>query len=195
MTVDDTGDWQRAQGGDQAAFSAVFERYADAVYNLAFRRTASWAVAEDIVGTTFLELWRQRGRVELHNGSLRPWLFAVASNQAARSWRTAHRRATAEASTLCAGSETGTDTFADADARLDAEGRAAAVLLHLEQLPGHQREVLQLWAWEQLTYEEISAALRVPVGTVRSRLNRARQRLVRLNTIEGTPANLEGRST
>lgn len=62
-----------------------------------FRRTANWATAEDITEMVFLELWRQRHRLETKGGSLRPWLVSVASNHVKRGWRSAERQARAYA--------------------------------------------------------------------------------------------------
>jgi RNA polymerase sigma factor (sigma-70 family) len=73
----------------------------------------------------------------------------------------------------------------DADARLDDERRMRGVLKSLGRLPGREQDVLALCAWADLSYEEAAVALGVPVGTVRSRLSRARARLRELNPETG----------
>jgi RNA polymerase sigma-70 factor (ECF subfamily) len=73
----------------------------------------------------------------------------------------------------------------DAAARLDAELRWPHVADALTRLPDGERDALLLYAWEELTYDEIAAALDIPVGTVRSRLNRARRRLRELPAVSG----------
>jgi RNA polymerase sigma factor (sigma-70 family) len=166
--------------GDQRAFTVLFERHSDFVYNVAFRRTASWSAAEDITEIVFLELWRQRQRVTTMGGSIRPWLAGVASNQSRRWWRDSERKARAVA--RLAGVRGGPDG-AEGDpaevvaARVDDQRHMRTLLVQVDELPADQRDVLMLWAWERFSYEEIAAALRVPVGTVRSRLSRARTRL------------------
>ena len=87
----DADDLQALAGGDRDAFTALFRRHHTFVYNVAFRRTACWAAAEDVTGVVFLELWRQRDRVEPLGGSLRPWLAGVAVNQARHVWRSRSR--------------------------------------------------------------------------------------------------------
>jgi RNA polymerase sigma-70 factor (ECF subfamily) len=165
----DTDDVQALAGGDRDAFAALFRRHHTFVYNLAFRRTASWAAAEDVTGVVFLELWRQRDRVESLGGSLRPWLAGVAANEARHVWRSRSRLAGAvgrlalvHGSDVAAGREP--DPADDLAARIDDERAMAALLDTLDALPEAHREVITLWAWEQLSYDEIAVALDVPVG-------------------------------
>jgi Sigma-70 region 2 len=76
--------WRRLREADQQAFAALFHRYSDAVYNFAFRRTASWSAAEDVVQATFTSLWRRAlaGTVdELRLDSARPLLLGMAGNE------------------------------------------------------------------------------------------------------------------
>lgn len=191
MSVTDPGDSADARDlramalGDPAGFEALFDRHSKFLYNFAFRRTANWATAEDITEVVFLELWRQRHRLETKNGSLRPWLVSLASNHVKRGWRSAERQARAYAK-IVRWIHEGEDVAEAVASRTDDERRMAELLETLRRLPRAQREVLQLWAWERLSYEEIAAALGIAVGTVRSRLNRAR---ARLRDIEGTDAS------
>ena len=178
-------------GGSSRAFRVLFERYSDNVYNSAFRRTASRSAAEDIAETVFLELWRQRRRVVACGGSIRPWLLGVAANQSRRWWRDQTRKARAierlagrEPGLVPGGSAGGSADPADlVAARVDDERRMAGVLAALEALPQAEQDVLTLRAWEELGYVEIAVALGLRVGTVKSRLSRAR---ARLEGIEGT---------
>lgn len=180
-------------GGSDRAFTVLFERYADVVHNAAFRRTASWSAAEDIVETVFLELWRQRQRIVTCEGSIRPWLLGVAANRSRRWWRDQARKARAverlagREPGLAAGDGRG-DGADPADlvaARVDDERRMAGLLAALGALPEPEQDVLTLRVWEGLDYEEIAVALGVRVGTVKSRLSRAR---ARLRGLEGTAA-------
>lgn len=164
--------WRRTQNGDTDAFEVLFNRYCDLIYNFVYRRTGSWDAADDAVAGVFAEAWRQRNAVRLHEGSLRPWLLGVATNMLRRTWRSAERsnRALTRVDRV--------HQIADhADAvidRIDNDRQLQEVLANLASLPDEQREVLLLWAWEHLSYEEISVALSIPLGTVRSRLSRAR---------------------
>jgi len=192
MTGESDDDLLRAlAGGGRDAFAALFRRHHTFVYNVAFRRTASWAAAEDVTGIVFLELWRQRERVQPLGGSIRPWLAGVAANQARHVWRARSRRAAALGRLAWGGDDAASGHEADpADnvaARIDDERAMATLLNRLDALPEGHREVLTLWAWEQLSYDEIAVALAVPVGTVRSRLSRAR---ASLRTLDGTGASL-----
>ena len=86
--------WRRADEHDGRAFGELFSRHADAVYNHCFRRTASWATAEELTSVVFMEAWRRRRDARLHSCSILPWLLAVANNvlrNAGRSQRR-HRR-------------------------------------------------------------------------------------------------------
>lgn len=183
----DEDDLRALAGGDPDAFAALFRRHQTFVYNVAFRRTASWSAAEDVTGVVFLELWRQRGQVEPLGGSIRPWLAGVAANQARHVWRSRSRRADALGRLAGVGiaGRHEPDPADDLAGRIDDERAMAALLRRLDALPEAHREVLALWAWEQLSYDEIAVALAVPVGTVRSRLSRAR---ARLRTLDGTGA-------
>lgn len=174
--VGDRDLWAKICEGDEQAFGQLFDRYADLVYNVAFRRSGRWDVAEDVVATVFLEAWRQRHRVRLQGDSIRPWLIGVTVNRVRRYWRSAERgrRATLR---MVSAEVHEPDHAGEVSDRLDSEQRMAAILVALDGLPAEQREVIQLWAWEELSYEEIAVALGVAVGTVRSRLHRARTRL------------------
>lgn len=181
--LDDDELWRRTQAGDTAAFAVVFDRYCDLIYNFVFRRTASWDTADDAVGVVFSEAWRQRQSIRLLEGSMRPWLLGVAANLVRRRWRS-HERA-ARAMARLGQQLVIEDHAVDVIRRIDDERRLAHVLRRLDALPHDQREVLLLWVWEELSYDEIAVALGIPVGTVRSRLSRAR---VALGRSDGTTA-------
>jgi RNA polymerase sigma factor (sigma-70 family) len=155
-------------------FGTLFERYGRAIYNYCFRRTADWAAAEDLSSVVFLEAWRKRDRVLLHEGSALPWLYGVATNVLRNRGRSL-RRHRAALERLPRDSEP--DFADDAAQRLDDEARMRRVFESYRQLPRRDQDVLALCVWSELSYEEAAVALEVPVGTVRSRLARARTRL------------------
>jgi RNA polymerase sigma-70 factor (ECF subfamily) len=167
--------WDGALGGDEQAFGALFDRHHRAVYNYCFRRTADWSAAEDLASVVFLETWRRRGRVRMEHESLLPWLYGVATNVLRNHQRSLrrHRAALDRLPEPVPGPE---DSELVA-ARVDDQRRMRAVLDKIGCLPVKDQEVLTLCAWEGLGYAEAAEALGIPVGTVRSRLNRAREKL------------------
>lgn len=166
------------RAGDPEALAALFDRYGDRIYNHCFRATGDWGEAEDATSTVFLEVWRHRRRVRLHDDSALPWLYGVATNVCRNLTRSRRRRLRALAA--LPRPEPVPDHAERVTDRLGSTERMAAVLAAIEALPPREREVLGLVAWSGLTYEQAAAALDVPVGTVRSRLSRARARLTDL---------------
>ncbi len=191
VTTTDGRDWPLAVGGDHASFGRIFDRHADSIYRFVNRRLGDAHMAEELTSQTFLELWRQRDRVTLHQGSLRPWLHAVARNHLNRHWRSVDRggRAVRRLEAVGFRAEQSEGLAEQVTDEIDSRDRCAEVMAVLGSIPEHQREVLLLWAWEQLTYDEIAVVLDVPVGTVRSRLARARAQLKKLDgTADGSRA-------
>jgi RNA polymerase sigma-70 factor (ECF subfamily) len=170
--------WDLAVDGDHEAFGALFERHARSVYNHCFRRTASWADAEDLTSAVFVEAWRRRRDVDLIDESARPWLLGVANN-VLRNHRRSLRRYRAAVERLPSPGPQA-DPADDVAGRLADERQMNRVLGLVERLPRRDQEVLTLCAWSELTYQEAATVLDVPVGTVRSRLARARARLAEL---------------
>ncbi|MFI7272775.1 RNA polymerase sigma factor [Streptomyces sp. NPDC049879] len=165
----------RIRDGDDGAFAELFDAYARSVYNHAFRLTGDWALAEDAVSLTFLEAWRLRERMDPEGGSLRPWLLGIATNTV-RNTRRAARRHAAALSRLPPPAVVG--DFADEVAgRIDDAALLATVRLALDALRRPEREVLALCVWSGLDYATAAGSLGIPVGTVRSRLSRARRKL------------------
>jgi RNA polymerase sigma-70 factor (ECF subfamily) len=173
----------RVRAGDPEAFGELFEENARAVYNHAFRLTADWAVAEDAVSLTFLEAWRHRGVVEPEGGSLRPWLLGITVN-VVRNMSRAARRHRAALERLPPAPPV--PDFADELAgRMDDAIALRRVQASLRGLRRGEREVVALCVWAGLDYAQAAAALGVAVGTVRSRLSRARANLRKLVAANG----------
>lgn len=132
-------------------------------------------MAEDLTSVVFLEAWRKRRQVRLHGDAILPWLLAVANNclrNAERSRRRYHR--------LLAKLPRTEDTpaiDAPSSARVDDEVAVQRLLLVLRQLNTEDQEIIALCDWSGLSYEEAATALDIPVGTIKSRLFRARNRL------------------
>lgn len=175
--------WQRAVAGDADAFGVLFERHGRALYNFLFRLCGDWSEAEDLTSATFLVAYRRRGCSNVEEGKVLPWLYGVALN-AARNRRRSLRRgrlALGRAGAPRAEHDIGPDALA----RIDAERRMRELLPLIRSLPRRERDVLSLCGLGGLSYEDAAAALGVPVGTVRSRLSRARARLRELAAASG----------
>jgi RNA polymerase sigma-70 factor (ECF subfamily) len=149
---------------DPHAFGTIFERHFDALYGYANRRVGSH-LAEEIATETFVRAFDRRRAFDTGCTDARPWLLGIAANLLRRHWRTERRRLAAYARSAPAG---GT-------AAVDSPG--VEVVAALDSLSKDERETLFLYAVADLSYEEIAQALDVAVGTVRSRLARARARV------------------
>ena len=176
--------WDRAVDGDPEGFGQLFDHHARSVYNHCFRRTASWADAEELTSAVFVEAWRRRHVVRPIGESARPWLLGVANNLLRNHRRSLRRHRAALARLPEPRPEP--DPADDVAGRLADERQMRRVLALVERLPRRDQEVLALCAWSELTYHEAATVLDVPVGTVRSRLARARARLAELG---GNPSS------
>lgn len=156
-----------------SAFEALFDRHAVAVHRYLARRIGS-TVADDLVAQTFLVAFERRGGYDVARPDARPWLYGIATNLLHR-----HRRD--EVRQFEAWSRSGADPTVHPESlvervvqRADAAAQSPWLAAALAQLSAPDRDVLLLFAWGELPYAEIASALDIPVGTVRSRLNRAR---------------------
>jgi RNA polymerase sigma-70 factor (ECF subfamily) len=181
----------RVRAGEPDAFRVLFNDYARKVYNHAFRVTGRWSSAEDVVALTFLEAWRLRAGVNVEGGSLLPWLLGICVN-VTRNIARAERRHRAAVSRLPLPAAV-PDIADDVASRLDAETTMGAVRAAVSGLNQREREVLALCVWSGLGYREAAEALGVPIGTVRSRLSRARRKLEELAPGPASPAPAAGR--
>lgn len=155
-------------------FAHLYDRYASDIHRYVARRLGD-GVADDITAETFLVAFRHRARFDTGRSNARPWLYGIAANLIGR-----HRRT--EVRGLRALARTGTDPVADSwadrvDNRVTAQAAKAPLAAALAGLSLRDRHVLLLVAWADLTYQEVAEALDIPVGTVRSRLNRARRKV------------------
>lgn len=164
---DDAADWALATAGEGEAFGRVFDRHRDRVFRHGFRLVATHDDAEDLVALTFLEAWRRRDAVRLVDGSALPWLLVTATNVAHNLGRSARRyRALLNRLPPAPAVADPAERFADSDA-----------VAALSTLGLRDRQVITLCVLEGMSEREAASALRVPPGTVKSRLSRAKQRL------------------
>jgi RNA polymerase sigma factor (sigma-70 family) len=155
-------------------FGAIFDRHFDAIYRYCACRVGA-DLADDLASAIFSVAFRRRFSYDDTREDARPWLYGIATNLLRRHHRTEQRRLRAYArSTLSA------EDFdaAGVIARVDAEAQTTAVAAALAQLKPADRDVLLLFAGADQSYQDIADAIGIPIGTVRSRLNRAR-RIVR----------------
>lgn len=167
--------WNRAAAGDRAAFGELFERHVEAVWNHAYRLTASWSQAEDLTSSTFLLAWRKCADVRLVRDSALPWLYTVAGNLA----RDQHRSAARFVRALRRVPDTSVaaDHADDVANRVDDEARMAEVLAAVRSLPRAEQRAAELCLLGELSTTDAAELLGIPEGTVRTQLSRARARL------------------
>jgi RNA polymerase sigma-70 factor, ECF subfamily len=161
---------------EATAFGRLFDRHAQAVYTFCARRTADLALAEDLTSVTFLEAWRHRHRAPLtQDDNALPWLLGVANNvvrnarRGQRRYRTALKALPAPPHVRAAEEQ--------AVARLVTETTLRGALDAISTLSAGEQDVVMLVLWSELSYEEAATALGIPIGTVQSRLSRARSKL------------------
>jgi RNA polymerase sigma-70 factor (ECF subfamily) len=169
--------WGRIRSGDADAFGDLYVRHVRAVQSYCLWRTADLQSAEDATATVFLEVWRKRESLVLSGDSATPLLLGIATNVLRQQWRSRRRHRDALERVRGAGGQLPSDLETDAVARLDAIRQLKAAGAEIRALPRRERDVLALIAWGELSYEETATALEIPIGTVRSRLARARSRL------------------
>ena len=155
-----------------AAFAELYDRHAVAIHRYASRRLAE--AADDIMSETFLVAFERRAAFDESATDARPWLYGIATTllkkhrrQEARAWRGLMAGGAADRVVVAEGP----------DDRLDAELGIRRLASAIRRMPARDRDALLLYAWGDLDYEGVALALDVPVGTVRSRLNRARRQL------------------
>ena len=162
----------------------MFERHARRIYNYCFRRTADWGLAEDLTSATFLIAWRSRGRGPLQAESALPLLYGIATN-VLRNQRRSLKRSREAFGRLPLPRPEELDFAEEAAARLDDQAAMRRLLTCFSELPRNQQDVVALCDWSGLPYEDAAVALRIPIGTVRSRLARGRRRLRELAAVGG----------
>lgn len=153
-------------------FATLFDRHATAVHRYLGRRVGE--LADDLLSETFLIAFRRRAAYRADHLEVRPWLIGIATNLVSGHVRAERRRYRALAR-AAAEPETSPPDPGDSIDRLAAQALRGPLAGALAGLKERDRDALLLLAWGQLSYEEIAAVLDVPIGTVRSRLNRARR--------------------
>lgn len=162
------------------AFGAVYEENVDAIYGFLARRVGR-QLAEELTAQTFTEAFDQRDRFDPGRGTHAAWLFGIAVNLLRRHYRSEER--TLRAMAALAGRTQREPLSLDEDAltsRVLADEAWPRLARALSEMSAGERDVLLLHAWADLPYSSIAAVLDIPIGTVRSRLSRARARVSRV---------------
>jgi RNA polymerase sigma factor (sigma-70 family) len=169
----------RGSVAQPALFSVLYQRHLRAVGRYVSRRVGT-GIAEDLAAEVFVRAFRVRDRYRVEQETALPWLLGIANNLIADHWRAERRRLIALERTAGAAPE------------IVEQGPpvlAPDLVRALRLLPAADRDALLLVVWGELSYEEAASALAVPVGTVRSRIARARGRLA--DAIGAAPSSAE----
>jgi RNA polymerase sigma factor (sigma-70 family) len=173
-------------------FGVVFDRHFATIHRYLERRVGQDG-ADELAGEVFRIAFEKRRRFRPVHESALPWLYGMATNLLLKRWRGDARAARALAR-IQAPSLNGDGELEAAVDRLSAAAARTRLLEALAALNPGDRDVVVLVAWEELTYEEVAAALDIPLGTVRSRLNRARRAFRELLADRGNePVTLIGK--
>jgi RNA polymerase sigma-70 factor, ECF subfamily len=160
---------QRAGGGDRSALETLYGRYARSVFGLALRRLGDRGRAEDAVQETFVSIWRAAKTYSPERGPGAPWLFAVARNAIVDRSR---------ARTELPVEVPDEPSFESGPAeRAEQSWTQWRVHRALEELPDHERRVIELAYWSGLSQSEVADNLGIPLGTVKTRTRSGLQRL------------------
>ncbi|WP_372662418.1 RNA polymerase sigma factor [Amycolatopsis kentuckyensis] len=159
---------------EPSLFAVIFDRHSRHIHRYLVRRLGPTA-ADDVLADTFLIAFSKRGKFDLSRPDARPWLYGIATNLVSRQWRSEVRelklRQAVGPPDVVAGHA---DRVAE---QVSAQAIGADLDRALAKLRPRERDVLLLVAAEGLGYQEVAEALAIPVGTVKSRLNRARGRV------------------
>lgn len=166
------------QQGDIHAFEEIVRRYKDPLYNFTNRLLGDSIFSEDIVQETFLRVYRNKHRYH-QIAKFSTWIYTIASNLAKTELR--RRKIRKFFSISSKGSDERDydlpDSNSDVEREIDGVLKNEIILKEINALPAHFRQAVLLRDVQDLSYDEISVILRVPLGTVKSRVNRGRSRL------------------
>jgi RNA polymerase sigma-70 factor (ECF subfamily) len=174
---------RRMQGGDETALTAFYDRWIPIVSALLSRMLRSASDVEDVAEETFWQAWRQADRFVAERGSPQTWLLTIARSRALDRLRSLRRlrEDSMEEGMLDVGGPGSTDTMvrSSSDPALDAEQaeRRTLVVAALAELPKEQREALELGYFGGLSQSEIAERTGQPLGTIKTRMRLAMQKL------------------
>ncbi|MFZ5813874.1 MAG: RNA polymerase sigma factor [Bacillota bacterium] len=172
--TDETRIIRRLSAGDEEALGILMDRYGGALLHFAHRLVGDMQMAEEITQDTMLKAWQQAGSFRM-DGHLKAWLFRVARNNAidyirrkrlpTEEFQSAHDTASVEQ---------------QPEREAERSWLTEAILEALEELPEQYRDVIEMRFFQDMCYQEIAETLKIPLGTVKSRLNYALKGLTRV---------------
>jgi RNA polymerase sigma-70 factor, ECF subfamily len=155
------------EGGDAAAFAALYDRHGRAAYSLAYRMMGEKQAAEDLVQEAVLKVWRSSGSYRAQRGSVRTWILSIVRNRGIDHLRSrASRRRTQEKVETQAPTSQPSEAFSETWRNSQGEQVRAA----MSALPPEQLKILELAYFSGYTHVEIATLLDVPLGTVKGRM-------------------------
>lgn len=157
-------------------FGLLFDRHFDEIARFCIRRLGV-ARGEDVAGDVFRWAFENRGRFDAARGAVHLWLFRVANNHVRNAARSVGRQGLAYGRWLIREGDDAVELASQVAAAIDAAHDLCAVTAVLELQPPEEVETLLLFAWDELSYAEVAEVLSIPIGTVRSRINRVRRHL------------------
>lgn len=170
--IDDGGLWARSLEGEGDAFGALFDRHRDRVFRHAYRLCGNRHDADDILATSFLELWRRRRKVRIVEGSVLPWLLVTTTNVARNSGRTEFRYRRLLSSLPRENAVADPASYPYVDGQVDGEAARA-----LETLTALDLRLVSLVVFEEYPIAAAAAILNLTPAAAKSRMHRARQRM------------------
>jgi len=169
---------ERFQAGDLNAFDLIVKNYKDQLLNFVFRFLGNQEEAEDVVQETFLRVYRNRSAYR-RVAKFSTWIYTIAGNLARTELRRRNRRRFFSLSDMGVQDKDYeiADNLLNPESQTDGVMKEEIIQAEIARLSPKFREVIVLRDIQELSYEEISKIIRVPIGTVKSRVNRARLRL------------------
>lgn len=168
--------WRAVIDGDSDSFAIIYDRHCDAAHRYLARRVSSRELSEDLLSIVFLEAWRSRATARLDSGSARPWILGIARMTLRRKARSEIRRR--RAMDRVPQEPPQPDHADDVIEVLDRRAEATRVQAAFRALRQADQDVIETCLWQGLDYVSAATVLNIPVGTVKSRLSRARARLI-----------------
>ena len=171
--VDEIELMRRLAARDQQALLTLYQQQGKAVYSLAYRILQNATLAEEVTQDVFFKVWRQTTHWDPDRGKLKNWLLTITQFTAIDRLRHERRQPTLHPDSI-EDTEESMLKLSSSDA-LWQEGTALRLLL--EQLPEEQTRLIDLAFYQGMTHTEIAEATKLPLGTVKTRLRSALQRL------------------
>ncbi len=163
---------RRLQGGDETAFASFYRRFSPGLFSLIFQILQDQKEAEDVLQEAFVQMWKKAASYDPDRSALFTWAVMISRNKAIDRLRSRQRRARTIEAITAEMEVVPPESGAQADTLLGQSENRSQVRAVLKQLPGAQREAIDLAFFGGLTQSEISEKLGTPLGTVKARIRR-----------------------